>query len=138
MGTKHFWSPQNNCFVPPNSVLVVALVAKGGVESVVESMVSVMEVHSSSLRGLTDQQRIEHGMMVAWNGENIYHCDSVVNEALDSYLSKCKREGDKDGHFIRRSSNIKSFVVSKLLIQMLSALQSCLSRAMTSDPEHVR
>ena len=105
------------------SVLVVALVAKGGVESVVESMVSVMEVHSSSLRGLTDQQRIEHEMMVAWNGENIYHC---------------KREGDKEGHFIRRSSNIKSFVVSKLLIQMLSALQSCLSRAMTSDPEHVR
>ena len=72
-----------------------------------------MEAHSSSLRGLTDQQRLEHEMMVAWNGENIYHCDSVVNEALDSYLSKCKREGDKDGHFIRRSSNIKSFVVSK-------------------------
>ena len=95
------------------SVLVKALVAKGGVESVVESMVSVMEAHSSPLRGLTDQTRIEDEMQIAWNGEDIYHCDSVVKEALEAYLSKCKREGDREGHFIRRSSNIKSYVVSK-------------------------
>ena len=31
------------------SLLVLALVAKGGVESVVESMVSVMEAYSSSI-----------------------------------------------------------------------------------------
>ena len=43
-------------------------------------------------------------MMLAWNGEDIYHCDSIVKEALESYLSDCKREGDKEGHFIRRSS----------------------------------
>ena len=42
-------------------------------------------------------------MMAAWNGEDIYHCDSVVDEALDIYLSKCKREGDREGHFIRQS-----------------------------------
>ena len=95
------------------SVLVVALVAKGGVESVVESMVSVMEAHSSPLRGLLDQTRIENEMMVAWNGEDLYHCDSVVKEALESYLSDCKRNGDKEGHFVRRSSNVKSYLVSK-------------------------
>ena len=69
------------------SVMVVALVAKGGVESVVESMVSVMEAHSSPLRGLLDQERIENEMMVAWNGEDLYHCDSIVKDALQSYLS---------------------------------------------------
>ena len=46
------------------SVLVVALVAKGGVESVVESMVSVMEAHSSPLRGLLDQTRIALARMI--------------------------------------------------------------------------
>jgi hypothetical protein len=45
--------------------------------------------------------------------EDIYHCDSVVKEALGAYLSKCKREGDMEGHFIRRSSDIKSYLVSK-------------------------
>ena len=45
--------------------------------------------------------------------EDIYHCDYVVKEALGAYLSKCKREGDMEGHFIRRSSDIKSYLVSK-------------------------
>ena len=95
------------------SVMVLALVAKGGVESVVESMVSVMEAHSSPLRGLLDQERIENEMMIAWNGEDLYHCDSIVEEALESYISDCKRNGDKGGHFVRRSSNVKSYLVSK-------------------------
>ena len=102
------------------SVLVVALVAKGGVESVVESMVSVMEAHSSPVRGLTDQTRIENEMIIAWNGEDIYHCDSIVKEALGSYLSDCKREGDREGHFIRRSSNVKSYLVSKAVDSKLN------------------
>ena len=83
------------------SVMVLALVAKGGVESVVESMVSVMEAHSSPLRGLLDQERIENKMMIAWNGEDLYHCDSIVKEALESYFSDCKCNGDKAGHFVR-------------------------------------
>ena len=33
--------------------------------------------------------------------------------ALESYLSDCKREGDKEGHFIRRSSKVKTWLVSK-------------------------
>ena len=33
--------------------------------------------------------------------------------SLETYLSKCKREGDREGHFIRRSSNVKSYLVSK-------------------------
>jgi len=72
-----------------------------------------MEAHSSPLRGLLDQTRIENEMMVAWNGEDLYHCDSVVKEALESYLSDCKQDGDKEGHFVRRSSNVKSYIVSK-------------------------
>ena len=50
------------------SVQTLALVAKGGVESVVESMVSVMEAHTPASRGLLNQQRIEDEMMVSWKG----------------------------------------------------------------------
>ena len=80
VGTKHSWSPQNNCFVPPNSVYK---------HKTCKQCVDVV---------------LKTQMMVAWrNGEDIYHCDSVVDEALDIYLSKCKREGDREGHFIRQS-----------------------------------
>ena len=106
------------------SVMVVALVAKGGVESVVESMVSVMEAHSSPLRGLLDQERIENEMMVAWNGEDLYHCDSIVKDALQSYLSDFKRDGDKGGHFVRQSSNVKRYLVSK----SVDTKQMCLQK----------
>ena len=43
-----------------------------------------------------------------------------IQEALGSYLSDCKREGDKEGHFIRRSSNVKSYLVSKAVDSKLN------------------
>ena len=42
-----------------SAVQTLALVARGGVESVVESMVSVMEAHTPASRGLLNQKRIE-------------------------------------------------------------------------------
>ena len=95
------------------SIMVRAAVAKGGVESVVESMVSVMEAHSSSVRGITNQTRLEDEIMVAWNGEDTYHCDALVKEAMDTYWGQCKTDANKGGHFIRRSENIQSYFVSE-------------------------
>ena len=40
-------------------ILVQAAVAKGGVELVVESMVSVVEAHTLSSRGILNQERLE-------------------------------------------------------------------------------
>ena len=42
-----------------SAVQTLALVARGGVESVVESMVSVMEAHTPASRGLLNQKKIE-------------------------------------------------------------------------------
>ena len=50
----------------------------------------------------------------------LYHCDSIVQEALESYLSDCKREGDKEGRFIRRSSKVKTWLVSKAVDSKLN------------------
>ena len=52
-------------------------VARGGLESVCETMVSVMEAHTPSLRGILDQRRLEDEILVAWNGEDVFHCDQV-------------------------------------------------------------
>ena len=95
------------------SVLVRAAVAKGGVESVCESMVCVMEAHTPSLSAIINQERLEDEVMVAWNGEDVFHCDAVVKEALDSYWGKCKMVTNRGGHFIRRSDNINSYIVSE-------------------------
>ena len=72
-------------------------------------------------------------MMVARNGEDIYHCDSVANEALENiqwtYIWVNVRE---------RGIERVTLSDKVLLTQKPSALQSCLSCAMTSDPKHVR
>ena len=94
------------------SILVRAAVAKGGVESVCESMVSVVEAHTPALRAILNQRRLEDEIMVAWNGEDIYHCDSIVKEAMETYWAESKHVKDRSGHFIRRSEDIKSYVVS--------------------------
>ena len=90
-----------------------------GIESVVESWVSILEHHSSKERNLT-QDRLHQEAMVAINGPSVVHCDKVVKEAISSYFSKSKREGDKDGHFVRRSENVKSYHVSKAVDSLVS------------------
>ena len=50
-------------------IFVRAAVAKGGVESVVESMVTVVEAHTPASRGILNQQRLEDEVMVTRNGE---------------------------------------------------------------------
>ena len=95
------------------SILVRAAVAMGGVEAVVESMVSVVEAHTPPSRSILNQERLENEVIVAWNGEDTFHCDPVVRESLASYWSSSKILGNRDGHFIRRSQNINSYIVSE-------------------------
>lgn len=49
--------------------------------------------------------------MVAINGPAEVHCDSIVDEALASYWRKQKMAGNRDGHWIWRSSRIKSYFI---------------------------
>ena len=75
-------------------------------------MVSVVEAHTPSSRAILDQQRLEDEIQVAWNGEDTFHCDAVVTEALASYWGSCKTLGNREGHFIR-SEDIKTYAISK-------------------------
>ena len=93
------------------SILASAGVAMG-LESVVESCVSVLEHHNNPRRALS-QERLEQEAMVAINGPAEVHCDSIVDEALASYWRKQKMAGNRDGHWIRRSSRIKSYFISE-------------------------
>ena len=48
--------------------------------------------HSSSVRGITDQDRLEDEVWVAINGPEVVHCEGIVREAI--------RVGKGGGHFI--------------------------------------
>ena len=52
------------------SILIRAAVAKGGVESLVDSIVCVLEAHNPSSRGILNQERLEDEVMVVWRGCN--------------------------------------------------------------------
>ena len=79
-----------------------------GLESVVESWVSVLEHHNNSRRTLT-QKRLEHEGMVAINGPSDWHCESVVQEAFVKYWGKHK---DSRPHWVRRNERKKDFDIS--------------------------
>ena len=85
-----------------------------GVEAIVESWVSVLENHSSSVRSITNQVRLEEEMWVAVNGPDVAHCSGIVKQAI--------REGEGGGHFICRSDNIKNYLVSKVVDKLVKKL----------------
>ena len=70
----------------------------------------VVEAQTPSSRGI-----LKHERLVAWNGEDVVHCDCdpLVREALALYSSQYKMVGNKKGHFIRRSENIKDYIISE-------------------------
>ena len=90
------------------SILVQASAMKS-VESVVESWISVLEHHSSKTRKLK-AETVESEMMVAINGPALQHCDAIIKESMVAYWSRKKFQ---QGHFTRRSDNVKSYLVSK-------------------------
>ena len=61
-------------------------------------MVSVTEAHTTSARSILNQKMFEDEIMVAWNGEDTFHCDAVVQEAQGTYWGKCKMLANRDGH----------------------------------------
>lgn len=109
-----FLDPSLHHYTDIQSVLAImanASVAMG-LESVVESWVSVMEHHNSSVRSLT-QDRLEQECMVAINGPVEVQCDSVVQEALASYWGRQSMVANRAGHWVRRSEDIRHYAISE-------------------------
>ena len=82
------------------------------VESVVESWISVYEAHSNKHRPISNE-RAEMEVCVAVNGPKVQHADSLIRRSLRLMFSQSKSLGDRDGHFVRRSENVKDYMVSK-------------------------
>ena len=58
---------------------------RGGVESLVESMVSLVEAHITSSRGIIFPKRLDDATIVSCYGEEIIHCFPLVKEAMRAY-----------------------------------------------------
>ena len=100
-------------------ILICAALSKS-VESVVESWGSEMEEISSKKRQISEI-KLHDEMMICLNGPGIVHCDSVVSEGLQNMVSNYKSPQDRmEGHFIRKSENIESYIVSKVVDGMKS------------------
>ena len=102
-----FLDPNLNHSKDIESVLSILASAGAGV-----AWVSVLEHHNNPRRALS-QERLEQEAMVAINGPAEVYCDSIVDEALASYWRKQKMAGNRDSHWIRRSSRIKSYFISE-------------------------
>ena len=104
--------PRHGHFKGLESVLAVLAYASVamGLESMVESWVSVMEHHNNPRRALT-QARVEQECMVSINGPSEVHCDSVVLEALGAYWSRMKV--DRQGHWVRKNKDMRQYMVSQ-------------------------
>ena len=108
-----FLDPKENLYEGIEGVLSLLTRAcvTSGVEAIVESWVSVLENHSSSVRSITNQVKLEEEMWVSVNGPDVAHCSGIVKQAI--------REGEGGGHFIRRSDNIKTYQVSKAVDKLV-------------------
>ena len=67
-----------------------------------------MELHASQRRDL-GQDHMEDEVTIAINGPEVVHCEAVVEESMTKYWDE---RGSGDGHFVRKSENIKSYFVS--------------------------
>ena len=95
-------------------ILAFAAVAKSA-ESIVESWGSEMEELASKKLPI-DDVRLHEEMMICLNGPTISHFDTIVGTALNSFKSSHKRAQDRIAeHFIRRSEDIESYTVSKVV-----------------------
>ena len=82
------------------------------VESLVESWISIYEAHNNKHRPISND-RAEKEIVIAVNGPEVQHSDSVILKAMKLMFAKYKSSLDREGHFIRRSQNVKDFTVSE-------------------------
>ena len=85
---------------------------KCSVESLVESMISVYENHFDQSRNL-DEISASEEFIIAFNGPNLSHCDSVVGAAMNKYWQKGKRSSK--WHFIKQHAMEKYVNKSQVL-----------------------
>ena len=83
-----------------------------GLESIVESWISVYEAHSNKHRPIY-KFRADNEIVIAVNGPLKQHADDVIKKALGSMFGEKKSVLDKSGHFVRRSQKIEDYSVSK-------------------------
>ena len=56
---------------------------------------------------------------MTWIGEETVQCDPLVREAMTTFCSNYKGQGCSDGHFVRRSENIKPYVISEAVYTLV-------------------
>ena len=117
--TKLFKSPEFSLNIEAIMGILARAMVTIGIESVVESWVSIMESHNSKNRPLGEKMIVTE-TAVHINGPNPVNCDSVVDQANKLYWGKSKLRNAANGHFIRTSQNPINWKVSKSVDKVAS------------------
>ena len=96
--------------------IVARAIVCTSVESVVESWVSILEHHANPSRARMSPERLDDCAMVSINGPELVHADAVIKDALALYWQGSTHT---DGHFIRRSNNIKCYTAGSAALDSL-------------------
>ena len=81
---------------------------KAHVESVAESMGSIIDLHSDKRRGI-DVTVVGEESMIHWNGPPVNKANGLLEAALDRHFG-----GRRNWHFITRQNKPESIVISRL------------------------
>ena len=105
---KFLVTPELYQGVPDLMHCILACHVLAPVESVVESIGSVLKHHNKVNRNLKEEN-LNFEMVIAWNGPSIPNCDSVVENTLNRMFS------GSSWHFIRSSdaNKLKFYKVSE-------------------------
>jgi hypothetical protein len=95
---KKFFDPKENLYTNIEMIMqaIAVCCVKQSCEPFLESLVSQYEHHFNSNRNM-NEDHINEEFFISVNGPNLAHCNSVVEEAMDSYWKQ------KDWHFYRTS-----------------------------------
>ena len=86
-----------------NIHIIASAAVKLSVECVVKSIVSRYEDHFKPSRQPTEEHSLDE-MVIAENGPYLHHADSILESAMDMYLSENTESGN--WHFLRNSEDI--------------------------------
>ena len=60
------------------------------------------------------QGRLEAETAVAINGPELVHADQLISQAMKIHFEKAKSVKERAGYFVRRTANVKQWIISEV------------------------
>ena len=125
---KYFFDKENGLYKDIEVIMHVICTAaiKVSVESNVESLFSRYETHFDKSQQLKEKAALEE-MMIAENGPNLVHSDSLIQKSLNAYFKEHNSTDRGSWHFLKKQSRISSNTSKSQVLERMKLEKSKLS-----------